>query len=446
MLKSQSILLGMHEINRKLIALDEREAKGAVEEGDAELRAALLNEWTEKSVAHDEAIKVEEIRSDDRLNVPPPDSKDADPEDKEFNAIYHEARLVRWLDFLAQDKQLDGAEKELRDALFPEGVARGSIDTAVPLHMFLPFEEGIEVRADVATTQAQGSAHRVTHPIMERIFARTDAAYMGARFESVNAGAQQYPYLEQGGTLIYADEGENIDAEPGSIRIEAIQPAEAGLSYVIGMTSALQFPTGELESSLRNDASMAIGEGTDITAFEGRAARAAAAANPAAPAHGAFTGPIVGLYGSLTAAANAAAVVTARDVMQVFASRVDGKYANVWSEVRQMVHPKVYEIAIFKAFGGDAGERLLADMVSEANFRASNRLPAPDGNDRTQGISYAPMRDRGEWKIPTWQDVQVVVDDITRANRRQRKITMFLAHNVIVLRNDPWKRHGYKTA
>ena len=420
MLESQRIQIRLSELRAEI--------NGWPEDGDidrlAQLRAESLDlEGRLRAAIQEEAHRME----------PEEPIEGAPPQERELNAIYHRASLGRMMDHLADGTTMDGAEAEFRAAIFPEGTERQGLDRVVPMHMFLPLDEGdIEVRADSVTTVGADDGVRTTRPIAARIFSRTDSAFVGATFLGVGAGRQRFPRLATGAALTYADESVEVDAQAGSVVHEDVDPVEATLAYVIPMSSGLRFGSAELENALRNDARQAITSGIDDTVLRGRPAVA-----------NVLTGGITGLVGSLTAPQAATDTLDAQAILQAYADRVDGRYAYTWMDSRILARHEVYGKGIFQAVGGATGERLLADLLPESMFRATARLAAPVGGV-SSAISYAPMQDMSELLVPTWLDVGTIVDVYTGAGRRQTRVTFFLAHNVLLLRSEPWRLVSFK--
>lgn len=433
--ESQKIQIRISELHKLIMDFPE---DGAPEDM-AKLRAELSDMEGKLQIA----LTKEGVKLNAEGEVPPEQAEDEKPEDKaslasamsseerEFNALYHRSRLTRYIDSIVNDREFEGAEKEFRAAVFGDAQIPEP-DKQIPIHMMLPMDEEMIVRADVATTIAAGTGVVTTRDIMERVFARTDASFMGARFLSVGAGRQRFPYISSGASLVYANEGEPQDSVAGTITTEEVDPSLASLAYVIGKQSRLQYADGALENALRNDARQAIESGVDDTALNGR---------PRETAVQPFFAPgIDGLSGSLADDSGATSNFTALSLLREYASRVDGVYANQWTDVRMLVRPEVYSAGIFLAIGNN-GDRLAADFLTPDRFRASSRLPAPDNNRRSQAISYSPVNDRGEFLIPSWQNVMVIFDPYTRANAQQDRLTFSIAHSVLVLRNDPWRKH-----
>ena len=425
MLESQKTQLRMSELRQEYHTLA---AKDELIETESERMAKIGSELQQLESRFQSALKVEATETADAAAETR--MTDEKPETREFNDLYHRARLSRFLDVIQAGKPMDGAELEFRQAVFPDGASRWG-DRAVPIHMFLPYDEQMEVRVDAATTIAEGAAIIQTRPILDRVFARGNAMFVGATFESVAAGQVRYPYLSAGAQLVYADEGVQVDAAAGTITFADVGPREATLAYKWGLTSALQFTGNELEAALRRDANLAINDGMDTTVISGRAVSGSV-----------FTKAITGLYGSLTPAANATADVTLALLMAAIAGRIDGQHAFAWRDIRMLIRPEPYAVILMAAIAA-GNEALANEMIMTERLRATNKLPAPSAN-LSQGISYAPVADTGNLKVPVWRDVGVIFDEATDAGTRQRRLTFFMAHNVEVLRKDPWARHSFK--
>ena len=352
------------------------------------------------------------------------------PETREFNDLYHRCTLSRYLDMIQQGNPLDGPEAEFRAAVYGEGKSQWG-ERSMPFHMLLPLDRSMEVRQDVATTIAEGTAVVTTQTILDRVFARGNAAFIGADFQSVGAGQVRYPYLSAGATLVYADESVDVPAAAGTITFADANPAEASLAYKWGLTSSLQFQGNALEAALRRDANMAANDGMDQTVLTGRAVSGSV-----------LTKAITGLRGSLTAATAATADVTVALLMRAFASRIDGRYAFSWEDIRMLIRPEPYAV-ILEAAVAAGNESLANRLIEVGRLRATDKLPAPVSN-LSDGISYAPAADTGNLKVPVWQDIGVIFDETTDANKREKRLTLYMAHNVEVLRKDPWVRHSFK--
>ena len=425
MLESQKHMIKLSELRQEYHRLA---AKDELLDSEEERISKIGDEMQQLETRFQAAVKVEAAEAQAAAQETRMDGER--PETREFNDLYHRATLGRYLDTIQQGRKVDGAELEFRQAVFGNAQSKYE-DRAVPIHMLLPYDEQMEVRVDAATTVAADSAVVQTRPILDRIFARGNAAFVGATYESVGAGQVRYPFMSAGATLVYADESVQVDSAAGTITIADASPTEATLAYKWGLTASLQFTGNELESALRRDANLAINDGMDTTVISGRAVSGSV-----------LTKAITGLYGGLTPATNATADVTLALLMQAIAGRIDGQYAFSWRDIRMLLRPEPYAVILMAAISA-GNEALANEMIMTERLRATNKLPAPVSN-LSQGISYAPATDTGNLKVPVWQDVGVIFDEATDAGKREKRLTFYLAHSVELLRGDPWARHSFK--
>ena len=425
MLESQKTQIRMSELRQEYHTLAQ---KDELLDAESDRMTKIGDELVQLESRLQSALKVE--ASETAAQATETRMADEKPETREFNDLYHRSRLARFLDNIQQGNPVDGAEAEFRAAVFGEGKSQWG-ERAMPFHMLMPFDRAMEVRQDVATTIAEGTAVVTTQTILDRIFSRGNAAFIGASFESVAAGQVRYPYLSAGATLVYADESVEVDSVAGTITFADANPAEASLAYKWGLTSSLQFAGNALEAALRRDANMAVNDGMDQTVLTGRAVSGSV-----------LTKAITGLRGSLTAATAATANVSVALLMRAFASRIDGKFAFSWEDIRMLIRPEPYAV-ILEAAVAAGNESLANRLIEVGRLRATDKLPAPVSN-LSDAISYAPVTDTGNLKVPTWQDVGVIFDETTDAGKREKRLTFYLAHNVEVLRKDPWRRHSFK--
>ena len=404
-----------------------REAVNTAEE--AEQADTLMNEYKETEKELRVAIRKEEFAAEAYQKAVGNAPETA--EEKELTGIKNRAYVANYLSAIERGIEVQGAERELRAAMYDDrgvSIAGWEKERSVPLSLLL--SETPEMRADTATTIAADRANVTTHEIMARVFARTDAVFMGAQFQSVPAGTQRYPYMSSGATLVLANEGVEVDAAAAGITTETTDPREATLAYLVGNTSQLRFNPGVLEASIRNDAQMAIADGLDNWAINGQTATT----SPAAAV-------LNGLRQDLAAPSSATQNVNVDRFLKEISSRVDGTWAYTSADVRIILRPEVYRVVEYDQVGTS---NLFLGSLMEGRWRATTRLPAPASKD-SEAITYAPMNDRGNWKVPVWEDVQVIVDPYTNANARQTRFTFSLAFNVIVIRNNPWLRHSFQT-
>ena len=393
---------------------------------EAEEVETLHNEYKETEKELRAAIKREELLAntyDNAMNSTP-----ETPEEKELTGIKDRALVANYLSAIERGIEVQGAERELRAAMYDgrePTIVGWEKDKSIPLSLLL--SDPLETRADTATTISADRANVTTHEIMSRVFARTDTAFLGGNFMSVPAGTQRYPYVSSGPSLTLVNEGVAVDAAAAGITTETSDPREATLAYLIGNTTMLRFNPGVLEAAIRADAQASIADQLDTWAINGQVATT----DPAAAV-------LNGLVQDLTAPSPAASSqITVSAFLAFLSGRIDGVYAYTSDDVRIMMRPEPFRYLEYLALAqGNNAERYVKDLMA-GRWRASNRLTAP-ASGVSNAITYAPMNDRMEWKVPIWEDVQVIVDPYTNANARQVRFTFAMAFNVLVLRNNPW--------
>lgn len=391
----------------------------AAEKRYAELPALI-------AAASDRYIKARDAAEQNPEPAVPMDAEQ--PEVREINRLYHESRMMNFINRIADGQEPDGAEAEFRAAIF--GKPENHNWNTIPIHFLLNPDEHYEVRADAATTIAASDGMVTTREILPRIFARTDAAFMGARFDAVSGGDQRYPRMSAGASLIYGNEGQQIDAAVGTITAADVTPRGASLAYLIGLESQRRFAPMVVENALRRDMAMAVTDGIDTTVIAGRPTTAS---NPA------FVG-INGLYGSLTAGTDATATVNTVSIFRAQLARVDGLHANGVGDVRALMRSEPYAVGFGDLLSRQNGEQANAVLMRS---RATQRLAAPSGG-LSQGILYAGAADPGYLVVPTWPGIDVFSAYVMDGGTRQLRLTLAVVHNVHVIDTAPWTRISFK--
>ena len=403
----------------------------------SELRTALNTRMSQEERSEDDITAIEtdrkeyhaletEYRSLITLGQEP-DVGSQEPEKREMLDLIRDASLVRFVELYAEDRKPEGAEAEALQHFLGADNQNRFGGKVIPLHMFLTHEGIVELRANEV---AAGDGHAMTHAIYDMIYARSDAAFLGARFESVNAGTQRYPVVTGVPTLEFAAEGANI--AHGDVKIESkdIDPVEGAMSYTVGRSSLLRFPPGMVDAAFRRNTQMGMSDGTDTVVVKGES-------SPLIPG---FQANNAASFASPSGAG--VAIETANHFLtDVYGSRVDGKYANTWRDVRALVRPEVYRKIFMEPIA--TGSTVVFDQfVGENQFRASGKLNAPAARNSVNNISdvitYSPLQDPGDLVVAMWPDVGVIFDQVTRAAQREIVLTFQVAMNIVFKRTDHW--------
>ena len=407
------------EVSKLRLAYNEEDiAAEKREEIKAELKAAEAS-WQDAINAHFKAL--------DEAPDPGPIA-DGDAGVREFNELYKRAKLTNMILAAYENKELDGAEAEIRQAFLPNG---GRHAQSIPLAMFLDDREGMEIRQDTATVINAVTGRRETMPIAQRVFGMSEVAYMGARFITVSGGQQDFPFISSGVSGTAKDENEPIHAGQGRISIVSATPKEIGVAYLWGMTSRLRFNQGELESALRQDARAALSDYTDALGIIGQEADA----TNDIPA-------VNGLMQRVAQTGNAPTqTATALDMLKFGAQHVDAIWARTDDNVRYLMAAGLWQDTAYLQLHAQS-DLLVKNMLS-GRFMASHHLPT---GTRSSGVAdsrlftYAPDMDSGEFIIATWEDVRVIFDTVSTgvAQNRQERLSLSSAVDPVLRRTNPW--------
>lgn len=410
-------------------------------EEDVEKRQAMHAQLEEHENRFKEAMATF-VTAIDNLPDPGP-IEDADTEVREFDQLYKGTELIKYINHIVGKTEFDGREKEFRQAML--GDHGGRDPNTVPLAMLLdnmdPTMElrlnktgdETEYRQDVATVINAATGIRQQFPIADRVFGQSQAAFMGASFISVMGGQQDFPYVSGGTTATAKDENEDIDAGAATIQIVSSVPREVGIAYNWGLTTQLRFAPGVLESVLRRDARMAIGDYIDESIIAGVEADAA---NNIPAIEGLLD---LGFAGESSSAPTVD--IDAVGFLEFAASHVDGVWANADDNVRYLVPPSMWRKLAYLRVSPMATDFIKDNL--RGRFIASRHLPdaavASEKQDNTF-ITYAPDSDRGELMVPIWSDLRVTYDTVTLNRKRQTRLAIDTAYDAKRRRNNPWRK------
>ena len=311
MLKSQNCLVEMSQVREEINALPD--------DADAETLNGLTARYQRLEAAYRAAVIAE---SEEAGKDPPDDGQPA-----EIRGLIRRASLGVYLTGAAAQKDLKGAEEELREAIFGDD-ARSDL---IPLDMLAPpAQERTEERADVAST-VSSAAQENQQSIIGRVFARTAAAYLGAQMPSVSVGQQNYPVLTAGTTGDVRSPGVAQDAAAATLTVETVSPVRATARYLFNIEN-LALVRG-YEEALAADIRAVLGDKLDALVINGQAA--VANTSPA----------FEGILSGLTDPTDASAVAAWDDYLGAYTARVDGKYSEDGSNVRLLVNPDTFKHA-----------------------------------------------------------------------------------------------------
>jgi HK97 family phage major capsid protein len=220
---------------------------------------------------------------------------------------------------LDEGRQLDGATAEVVTELRGRGGYRG---IPVPL-------EALETRA--GETIASGTPNPMrTMPIIDRLFAPSAAARMGAQMISIPQGDQEYPVVTSSVTASWSAETGNVAGPTAFTTTDRALAPDNTFGVQMKITRKALKQSAALEQAVRRDMSSTILTGLDQAVFNG----AGGSGEPLGVISGA------GTYGITST--NIGAAATWANIRTAIVSFLSAFAAAGPSDARVMIHPSTW--------------------------------------------------------------------------------------------------------
>ena len=333
-----------------------------------------------------------------------------DGEGAEIRQLVTRASLGAFLHGVARERDVDGAEAELRAALDLGG-------DEIPLDVLALSET--EKRADAATNVAASIAEN-QQSIAARIFAQTSGAYVGVERPTVAIGDSTYVALTAGATGDFRSDGVAKDAEAATFTTKTVSPSRLTARYAFGIESTVRLRG--MEEALRADLATTLGDKLDAVALNGQAA-----VSNTSPA-------VEGIISQLTAPGDPGATSEWTDYVKAYSGRVDGKYSADGSNVRLLVNPDAWQLAATLQI--NASGELLMNTLPTGRFRASANMP-DSVSDVATCITYAAGPRRG-YVQPVWRALTAIRDPYTKAAEGQVALTVIMLTGAAMVDAGPY--------
>ena len=410
MLKSQRITIQLSEIRQKINAMPD--------DASAEDLNALTAEYNRLEAAYRAAIIGEQ---EETPAAPPEDGQPA-----EIRRLLGRASLGVYLTGAAAQRDLDGAEKELREAIFGDD-ARADL---FPIDLLLPQDApATEERADAATNVTTATLETQA-TIIQRVFAGSAAAYLGVAMPTVAAGQANYPVLTAGTTADVREPGVAQDAAAATLAVQSVNPVRATARYLFGIESTVM--VRGFEEALAQDIRAVLSDKLDHLTINGQAA-----VNNVSPA-------FQGILSALTDPTAETDESTWETYLAAYTDRVDGRFSMDSSNVRLLVNPNTFQHAWDLEVGTDGRSGLLRDKLPMGRFRASANMPAT-ASGVADAIAFATGNGMG-YVAPVWRGVSAIRDPYTAASEGQVALTLQMLVGGLMVRNDMYTQLSFKTA
>ena len=399
MTKAQKLDIRRSEIRSKLIA----------DNLDADERDTLTNELVDVESQWRAAVALEANESPD------------EPETR-MDDLVSKVELRNYLDAATRGVAVTGAEAELNTEL------RLDVDGEVPWAAIAPLEEE---RTDDVTNSPTNISRTAASPLA-RLFAASDAAYLGVRTVQVPVGERTYPVLT-GGTsadTLAKSTGSTlntIEANAATWSTVEVSPVRATARYRWAVEDVARMGPA-LENALRADLSEVIRDYLDNQALNGTG-----------------TAPYVaGLITGLTRpAANPGADITVDSLLAAASGLVDGgPIARDESDVRLMINSEVYGM-VSSAKTTDGSWLLPALRERVGGLRVSSRIadaPTSGANDNVvECVAYS-TRPPGSVIMPVWSGVRLIRDNVSDAASGVVNLTAVWLYSLAKLRTNQYAK------
>ena len=332
--------------------------------------------------------------------------------DAQFTELRGGIELRNYMNAAVNDADIEGREREFNSEL------KLTNRNSVPWEAFLDRDDPAdrtEDRADTVADLSGAAAAKPRMPVIERVFRRSDAAFLGVEMPSVGAGEPNYPVMTAGAAGSAAAENAAVDAEATTFVGHSVEPRRgANARYLFSAETLAKFGAGT-EDLLRRDARRVLTKVFDDQIISG-------------------DGTGSNLKGMLhsdnvdaTGVSNPSNVAVPTDFDGAFADQIDGLYAYSSADVRLLMGR---ETLVFMSKNrvdagslDDEGGRLYSEMLPMERYRASTRVAAPASNIQ-KAYAFRPAEIRAI--APVWQGVTMIRDPYTQAAKGQVSITLMM--------------------
>ena len=351
-----------------------------------------------------------------------------DGESRELRSLRAKARFGEFLREAADGREVEGAEREFREAR----LGRRGTPGFVPIEVLDPGEQRSEQRADAVTPVADAAiSDSYRAPVLDRIFKRSIASRLMVSMQTVPTGDAVYPVMTGGTTAEMKAKDAAVDAGAASFTGETLSPVRLTARYLFRVEDMARFP--QLEATLRRDVGMAMADQMDEQIINGDG-----------------TAPnVTGFLSELPDPTDPGAVLTFATWLETFLDFVDGIRAFGLMDLRCIVGPHTFRkaAATFSAAAGMPEETSAYEYVSSrmGECSVSARIPNPNNNIQ-RGIVALTQYPGANAVAPVWDSVQLIRDPYTDAAKGRVAITAVMLWNFKIVREGGFRLFEAKVA
>ena len=364
---------------------------------DADALSTAQTEYRESEEALRSAVVKDEEKADEPVTV--------DSEYREKMRIRERASLSAYVAAGIESALPDGAEAELAAAFgLKPGYAPLAILEPTQTEIRELFEQ-TEYRAvtDVPSTDAQGSRAAA----LPAVFERSALASLGVTFPTVQQGVPVYPALTTAPPAGIKAKGAAVDSTAAVFDVVTRKPRRIGGRFTMPVENVAVLPG--MEADLRAGLSDAASDAVDKEGFNG-----------AGDADGAIGG-LLSIATDVTADGTEASFV---NFVEKIAGLVGNQHAYSWSDIRMAVGSATFAklAALFQSNSSVSAWDYLAARLG--SVRVTNRMPAKASNAQKGLVTLNAMRQR--IKMPVWNGIRFIKDEISDAAEGQVHVTAYL--------------------
>lgn len=401
----------MNELEKVLLKISKlRRAIGALgrEENPTDEQRSELESKTDELLLLEqrrEALEIEQRAEPDPADGETGDAaqgETGDAAERAFDTLVKRSSVGLIADAVLADRQTEGAEAELQQELKLR-------HNQVPLALL--------ERRDV--TPAPAEVNRETAAILPYVFPDGAAAFLNIPQPRVPVGERDYPALVKPAEARLPAKGGPAEETTGGFEVTSLSPSRIQASFFYAREDAARF--GGMDMALRDNLRAALSEQLDNQV-------------------------IADVLANGTAQDESAALVTLESAVTSLYNAVDGRYANMTSQLRILLGLATYRAlgAKFRAQGSN--DSALAELDALAGgLRTKSSGFAAVGNTKKQK-SLIRLGSRMDAVTPIWEGVTLIPDEVTRAGTGEVVLTAVMLYATSVIRAEAFKVVEYQVA
>ena len=407
MLDSMRLQLRRSEISERLAALSGKTE--ALTDDEVQERSKLTDEFQTTEAAYRKAVADEAIEETEHAAG----SQAGDGEAREIRTLQQRASLSRYIQFARSRTAVDGAERELNEALDIEDQGPGTF----PLQLLAPDPApALQQRADAATNLGAVATSVTPRPWIQRLF--LDDSFMGFlgpcfAMDSQASGTALYTRITGGTTAGTPARGAQQDAAAMTLETVEIDPEVVSAGYLCDIRDKARFGAAQLDAALRTDLRMVLREKIGDIVLSG---------NAAPKIQGLLDTTKVTTATSISV--SAAKEFTYKNLLSELAKLLDGKHASGPGDLKLLWSRNATTALLSVLAVAETGLTQWAGLNTQGYAqRTEDRLTAMLGSGANLGLvarTGAPQ----SFRSTVWRSAMLTVDNLSLAPKGQERITL----------------------